>query len=111
MVTPNFNIEIRTADGVRHVAVSGELDLATAPALAGELSQACALATAIDLAGVTFLDARGLRVLISAYEWSNRSCGPGLRLVRPSQAVRRLFELTGTLSLLATDAEAGGGEI
>jgi anti-anti-sigma factor len=111
MVTPNFNIEIRTADGVRHVAVSGEHDLATPPTLAGELSQACSLATVIDLAGVTFLDARGLRVLISAYQWGNRSGGHRLRLVRPSRAVRRLFELTGTLSLLAPDGEAGGGEI
>jgi anti-anti-sigma factor len=59
------------------------------------------VATDVDLAGVTFLDARGLRVLISAHRAGARSGGPGLRLVRPSRATRRLFELTRTDGLLA----------
>jgi anti-sigma B factor antagonist len=106
VIVAPFDIEIRLADGIRRVSVLGELDLANAPQLAarlGELGTRQSAPIEVDLAGVSFIDARGLRVLIEAHASGNGAGGPGLSLVRPSRAARRLFELTGTLGLLQGD--------
>ncbi|AUI60326.1 hypothetical protein B1H26_24045 [Amycolatopsis sp. BJA-103] len=47
-------------------AVSGELDVITSPLLQRNLNQPLPASTVIDLAGVTFLGAAGLRVLETA---------------------------------------------
>ncbi len=75
------------------LALSGEIDAHTAPALAaaiGELSGNVAL----DLAGVDFVDSSGLRVLIDAHQ-SVSGRGDSLSLKQPSDAVRRLLEISG----------------
>ena len=54
---------IEAGDGV--VVVAGELDAATAGQLARRLSAPPAVRV-IDLSGVTFIDASGLRVLVDA---------------------------------------------
>ncbi len=98
MVVAPFEIHSRVAAGVRRLTLAGELDLASAPGLTrclDALQDAEDIPTEIDLAEVTFLDARGLRVLIQADDRLNRPGGLGLRLIRPSRAVRRMFELAG----------------
>lgn len=75
------------------LALSGEIDAHTAPALSaaiGELSGNVAL----DLAGVDFVDSSGLRVLIDAHQ-SVSGRGDSLTLKQPSDAVRRLLEISG----------------
>ncbi len=103
MLAPLLNIDIRLADGVQLVSVRGELDLATAPMLAKRLAGAVSVPIEVDLAGVSFIDARGLRALLAADRQWNGPGGPGLRLVRASGPTRRLFELAGLGSLLGVD--------
>lgn len=79
------------------VALSGEIDLATAPVLRDVLIQATSLAVTgviVDLDGVTFVDAAGLGVLVGADKRAGHLPG-GLRLVAVSARVRRLLALLG----------------
>jgi anti-sigma B factor antagonist len=83
------------------VQVVGELDLATAPQLASCLRSLSADtgSLCLDLTRVTFLDLSGLRVLLDARRDAHAR-GAHLRIVAPSGACRRLFELTETEYLL-----------
>jgi anti-sigma B factor antagonist len=78
------------------VRVSGEVDLATAPALALALEQVPGAATAVvvDLRGVTFMDCSGLPVLLRA----RRRYGLALSLGGSQGSVVRLLEATGLAS-------------
>ncbi len=79
-----------TAD---RVILSGELDLATAPELETQLASLDG-DVLIDCAGLTFIDACGLRPLLSAH----RRCterDTRLVLVSPSPCLTRVLVLTG----------------
>jgi anti-anti-sigma factor len=87
-------LEIVAADDdPRGLELSGELDLATTPAL---IERAAPLAEddgdlSLDLSGVRFIDSQGIRGFIRiahALEGRGR-----LRLVRPSEEIRKLFEI------------------
>ncbi|MGI8803321.1 MAG: STAS domain-containing protein [Solirubrobacteraceae bacterium] len=96
MVAVPFDIRIDIAGGVHRVAVVGELDVATGPILAARLREAAAGASpavVVDLSGVSFIDARGLRVLVGAHERLGAGDRPRLRFVNPSPAVRRCVAL------------------
>lgn len=79
------------------VALSGEIDIATAPAvrdlLAGAAEKAVTGIT-VDLGMVTFLDAAGLGALAGA-AGRVRHLPEGLRLVAVSPRVLRLLAITG----------------
>jgi anti-sigma B factor antagonist len=80
------------------VAVVGELDVATVPALERtfcELVESGFDQLVIDLAGVTFMDSSGLQAILSLRE-SATACGCDLTLEPGPPAVQRIFELTGT---------------
>lgn len=83
------------------IRVAGELDASTAERLRAPLDAARAegLTTLVDLAGVTFIDSSGLRVLLGAARASDQHEWPWF-IVRPSAAVLRLLELSGTAGLL-----------
>lgn len=87
-----------TSTSAPHLVLSGEIDLAVAPALqaAGtELINSLAPGRLdIDLGEVTFIDSSGLGALI-ALRNAARRCGAGLVLVRLSPAVERFFDLAG----------------
>jgi anti-anti-sigma factor len=92
-----FDIESSERDGVRFVAVSGELDVATAPLLAARLEEAEAgeaRLIVLDLSDVPFMDSTGLHVILSAHARSQQD-GGRLRLTTPPEQVQRLFELCG----------------
>ena len=84
------------------VVVAGELDAATAGQLTRRLS-APPPPRVIDLSGVTFIDASGLRVLVDA---TDRAGTNRCRLRAPSRPVVRLCEITGLIAMLA-DTAAG----
>lgn len=65
---PPFAVESVLIDGVGIVAVSGYVDLSTAPALRDELESTSreSAAVVVDLCAATFIDSSGLNVLISA---------------------------------------------
>jgi len=83
------------------VRATGEIDMSTVDVLRRELDTAHAEdATALlDLSGVTFIDSTGLHLLLDA---SHRSAVSdwGFFVVRPSEAVRRLLDVSGTLDLI-----------
>ncbi len=80
------------------LALHGQLDLASAPALQQQLDAARAVGVrrvVVDLSGLEFLDSTGLQVLLYAQRRlaSNRQA---LSLRRGSRAIQRVFELTHT---------------
>jgi anti-anti-sigma factor len=54
----------------------------------------------VDLEGVTFMDSRGLGSLLAANERS-REGAPQVSIYRPSEAVRRLLEVSGVRGVLS----------
>ncbi len=92
-----FNVQSTpSADGVR-LALSGELDIATAPALQGAVETALAGGAQrllIDLAGLSFVDSSGLRLFILLSQRAPQE-GWTLELTRPGEAARSVFRMTG----------------
>jgi anti-sigma B factor antagonist len=93
----SFAVERRELDGRTSViAVTGELDLTTAPQLkwtlvdALEEGRSCLV---VDLSATTFMDSTALGVLVGV----NRSLGAGARLaiVCAGASLLRIFELSG----------------
>jgi anti-sigma B factor antagonist len=75
-------------------ALAGEIDAHTAPALSGAMVKMPEGEITIDVAGVTFMDSSGLRVLVEASSRA-RAAGGTLVLERPTTAIRRLVEISG----------------
>jgi anti-anti-sigma factor len=82
----------------RHaLRLSGELDIASAPDLAGAIVRICTSSThaiTLDLSKLTFIDSTGLAAIISV----GRKCEQlacEFRLIPGPPAVQRVFELTG----------------
>lgn len=83
-------------EGRHMVAASGEIDLATAPALRTELLAALVRHSprlVLDLSGVTFLDSTGLAVLVAVHRRA-RAAGGELSLFGPQPVVRKLLGIT-----------------
>jgi anti-sigma B factor antagonist len=78
------------------VAITGELEVSTAPELLARFHRVCGARRRIvvDLTGVTFIDSLGLGVLIEAQRRA-RSAGGWLRLVCVRPEVLRVLRLTG----------------
>jgi anti-anti-sigma factor len=89
--------------------VEGEVDLMTAGTLADALTAAIDAASrlALDLAGVSFMDSTGLRVLLEARERA-QARGVALELtVAAGGGVERLLALAGVLDLFPRSAPPG----
>jgi anti-sigma B factor antagonist len=95
----------RRANGTLCLAVAGEIDLSTAPALeeaAGKLLDERPGILLIDFAGVPFCDSSGIGVLVRLY---NRATVIGTRLVlrRPTPNVRGILDMTSLSRILRVD--------
>lgn len=95
-------------DGVL-VRVAGVVDALSLPAVSRELTDAQrgSGVVYIDLSGVTFMDSRGLGALLAANERSREGAAP-IRIHRPSEAVRRLLEVSGVGPVLVEAADLPG---
>ena len=106
----HFRLEVREAGAATIIAVSGELDLASSPALQEELERATASETPmliIDLRELDFMDSTGLSVLVRAHQRIEEQ-GRQLAMVKGPQQVQRLLSLTGVayrLTLVDTPEE------
>ena len=83
--------------GIGVVRPAGRLDLLTATEVRQSVAQAIAAGNRrliLDLAEVAFMDSSGLAVLISGLK-AARLAGGDLRIARPTDQVRFLFDLTG----------------
>jgi anti-sigma B factor antagonist len=76
----------------------GEIDSYTAPALARRLASEPKVLV-VDLAGVSFIDSSGLRILVEAHQ-ARIDYDASLTLRSPSAAVQRLLEISGLSSHL-----------
>jgi anti-sigma B factor antagonist len=88
--------------------IQGEVDLATSPELEEALNAVIDGGyrdVQVELAEVSFLDAQGLRLLVSAAERLKPT--GSLLLVNPSKRVRRVLEITGLDESLNTYDEGG----
>lgn len=107
MSCSDFDIrETRDADSVR-VAVCGELDLETGPALATRLRQIRAerLNIQLDLSRLEFIDCAGIRSLLEAAK-DARETGLPLDVVeKPNFRVRRVLALAEAPRLLYTESQ------
>ena len=92
------------------MAASGEIDLYTAPRLAGELNNVLAKNSAarivVDMSGVEFCDSTGMNVLLSALKRA-REQGGGLELAGPRPAVRKILQVTGLDTVFTVVDNAG----
>lgn len=92
-------IEVSEDDTGAVLVLRGELDPHTAPRLRGEIDRALGAGRVnlvLDLAGLSFIDSSGLRVIISAHKDSSERDGH-LVLRSPSPTARRLLDITGLL--------------
>jgi anti-sigma B factor antagonist len=92
-------------EGVVTIAVTGELDLATAPLIGDtfdRINSAQPLHVHFDLSGVNFCDAAGLNAFLAADRLLRATSGR-LTLIRPSPQIRRLLTITKLEQILAID--------
>jgi anti-sigma B factor antagonist len=105
-------MDLSTRDGDGHVVVvlCGELDMAAAAGVAAALAAAAAREpwVIVDLAGLRFIDASGLAVLVRGRKQA-RQAGGDLLLAAPRHQVLRvltLTRLTGVFPVRASVDEA-----
>ena len=99
----NVELTVRDVGGQAVVALRGELDLASTPAVASRLIAAvaaCGPSIIVDLAGLESVGYSGLGVLIRVRKWA-RANGGDLTLAAPRQQVRRILLATGLIDVFA----------
>ena len=94
------------------IAVSGEIDVATAPQLRECLHRVIAQGEStivLDLLGVTFLDSTALGVLVGALKRC-REDGGDLHIVVADPRIMKIFEITGLTNVftIADSLQAAG---
>jgi anti-anti-sigma factor len=94
------NLKLTVSDDGSTVLAEGQIDSHTSLAL-DEALVAVAADTELDLhlAGVSFIDSSGLRVIVRCHK-RHRDGGGRLTVVSPSEVVNRLLEMTGLTSEL-----------
>lgn len=91
-------IAVVDEDGVSVLCLHGEIDSMAVEAFDKRAMLTGVRPCVIDASGVTFLDARGLRLLVREARAARGSgCRPVLR--RPTRVVRRVIDATGTEDL------------
>lgn len=95
-----FETATSEVDGVRVVAVRGELDLSTAPDLEGPLEEALAggeSSVLIDLTECEFIDSTGIAMIVRAWQQldgDNERAGK-LVISNSNDQVQRVLEISG----------------
>ena len=102
MKTVPFTSTTREPDNrVRHLVLSGELDMAALPELRRPLLERgkqfdCLV---VDMSGLTFLDSTGIHFLLDLFADAQRE-GWLLRIVPGPPQVQRVLELSGVAEVL-----------
>lgn len=111
----HLRVELQSDGNATVLAVSGELDLASSPALEKELDRVASAEpelVILDLKGLEFMDSTGLSVLVKAHQRA-RDAGQRFGLVNACPQVERLLMLTGIgerLSVVEAPDELPGGD-
>jgi anti-sigma B factor antagonist len=111
-VEQEFRIEERAGASAPVIAVSGEIDVATAPQLRECLHRVIAqgeTTVVLDLLEVTFLDSTALGVLVGALKRC-RELGGELHIVVVDPRIMKIFEITGLTNVftIADSLQAAG---
>jgi anti-anti-sigma factor len=102
MSIPSFGIEVVRNGGSTRIAPTGELDIATTPALEQAIAEATSEPGAtlvLDLRELTFMDSTGLRTLAQTNARAD-SAGFALAIVRGPRQIERVLEISGLGALL-----------
>jgi anti-sigma B factor antagonist len=97
-----FSCDVSAEDGGVLVAVTGELDIATARELQACLTSEGVLSAAkvrLDLANVEFLDSTGVGVIVTACKRA-RASGGSFSVVAAHNMVRSIIEIEGLVEYL-----------
>nr|WP_304049964.1 STAS domain-containing protein [Jatrophihabitans endophyticus] len=97
MTRVELSVSRQTVGDIPVVAVSGEVDVYSAPALKeslAELMQSGVSTVVVDLTGVGFLDSTGLGALVEARS-ATTEAGGSLPLVCNHERILKLFTITG----------------
>ncbi len=92
-----FTVRVEEHAGAAVVVPTGELDLATAPALEAALTRAFGAAAGrvvLDLRELEFIDSSGLRTLLTARRQAE-DAGAGFSLVAGHRGLERTLEIAG----------------
>ncbi len=106
-----FGIVESDEDGALQIAVSGEVDVATAPTLREHFYAAVDRGrevVVVNLSAVTFIDSTALGVLIGTQERGAEQ-GTQLRIILKEPRIVKIFEITGLterFSIFPTVVEA-----
>ena len=95
------------------VVLDGEIDISTCPAIRRLLMAAISggnVHLAVDMSGVTFIDAGGIGGLVAAANRARRA-GGGLSLLAPSPQVRRLLDVFHLDEILPIAGHLGGPSV
>lgn len=93
----DLGLDVREAKGVPVLAVTGEVDVYTAPRLREKLVELVTQGKyqiVVDLEGVEFLDSTGLGVLVGGLKRVRTHEGD-LSLVCTQQRILKVFDITG----------------
>lgn len=96
MQAEHLQIGVRSEPDRIVLRLHGELDLASAPLLQGEIESAeaaDATLVVLDLDDLEFIDSTGLRIILAAHERFQER-GQMFALTRGSQQVQRLMSIT-----------------
>ena len=109
-----FRVEIRHQNGATVIAIVGELDLASSPALEENLErvfESDSRLVILDLRELNFMDSTGLSVMVKAHQTAE-DADRRLYLVKGPPQVQRLLSLTGVgerLAVIDSPEDALGG--
>jgi anti-sigma B factor antagonist len=98
----SLEVVVTHADGRTVVALTGELDVTTAPKLSKEfdaLARRGENEVDLDLSQLGFMDSSGLSVIVDAHK-ATQSGGGALTILSPNRRVIRLIQLGGLMSYL-----------
>ena len=98
-IAADFEVSIdEHADDYSVVAIRGEMDLHTSPKVQGAIERASENngvgAVVVDMSGVAFMDSTALSALVRSKDTLGKR-DVSLRLAAPSDAVARIFAVTG----------------
>jgi anti-sigma B factor antagonist len=94
-----FGIERRRRGDALVVAVTGEIDLATAPAVSDAAMEHGVERVVLDLRAVSFMDTSGIRLIVELLR-EEAEGGPALVIVADHPPVLRLLDMAGLTSRL-----------
>ncbi|HEV7808440.1 MAG TPA: STAS domain-containing protein [Solirubrobacteraceae bacterium] len=101
MTIPSFGIRVVQDGNATHIRPTGELDIATTPALEQAIADATQTGATLvlDLRELTFMDSTGLRTLAQTNARAEAD-GFTLSIVRGPRQIERVLEISGLGALL-----------